>query len=118
MKNNQGGGFAENMAAVFYRLHGFRIAARNYVTGRGTGAGEIDLIVCCGKLLVFVEVKKRKNLDKAAYAIKPEQQRRIWKAAENFIKTHPQYQDCNIRFDAFLFVSWRCFRHVADAWRL
>lgn len=118
MKNNQGGGFAEKMAALFYRLNGFSIIERNYITGRGTGAGEVDLIVCRRKLLVFVEVKKRKNLDKAAYAIKSEQQRRIWKAAENFIENHQEYQNSDIRFDAFLFVSWKCFRHIPDAWRL
>lgn len=118
MADNGGGKFAETMAALFFRLHGFGIVERNYVTGRGTGAGEVDLIVRRGRLLVFVEVKKRSSLDRAEYAVRPAQRRRIWKAAENFIKTHPCCQNCDVRFDAFLFVSWRRFRHVADAWRL
>lgn len=115
---NKDGQYAEKIASIFYRLHGFRVIKNNYVTGKGTGAGEIDLIVKRGNLLVFVEVKKRTNLDKAAYAIRPEQQQRIWKAAENFIAQTDQYQDCDIRFDAFLVDSFFHFKHVPDAWRL
>lgn len=118
MADNKGGKLAENTAALFFRLHGFSMVERNYITGRGTGAGEIDLIVRRGNLLVFVEVKKRRSLDGAAYAIKPVQQQRIWKAAEIFMENHPEYQNNDIRFDAFLFVSWRNFKHIPDAWRL
>lgn len=118
MKDNRGGRLAEFMAAVYFVFRGFRIVRRNYVTGRGTGAGEIDLIVRRGSLLVFVEVKKRRSLEIAADAVTLRQRRRIWKAAENFIKNNPQYIDCNIRFDTFLSDSAFKFRHIADAWRL
>ena len=117
MKNNLSGKIAETMAATYFLLHGFKVVARNYVTGRRTGAGEIDLIVRKKNLLVFVEVKKRSDLDIAAYAILPEQQQRIWKAAENFIKNNPKFDDFNVRFDAFLVSSKFTFKHIADAWR-
>ncbi len=117
MNNRISGKIAETLAAVYFLLHGFRVVARNYVTGRRTGAGEIDLIVVKKNLLVFVEVKKRSSIDDAAYAILPQQQQRIWKAAENFVKNHPQFSDFDIRFDAFLVSSKMSFKHIADAWR-
>ena len=117
MNNRLSGKFAETLATVYFLLHGFRVVARNYVTGKRTGAGEIDLIVCRKNLLVFVEVKKRSSIDNAAYAILPQQQLRIWKAAENFIKNNPCFAEYDVRFDAFLVSSKMSFRHIADAWR-
>ena len=117
MNSKFGGKIAETMAAVYFLLHGFKIVERNYITGKRTGAGEIDLIVSRKNLLVFVEVKKRTDLDVAAYAILPQQRQRIWKAAENFIKNRPQFADCDIRFDAFLVSAKFAFKHIADAWR-
>ena len=78
MQNKKSGVWAEKLACVYFCLHGFKIVEHNYITGKGTGAGEVDLIVSRGKLLVFVEVKKRKNLDDAAYAILNSQKQRIW----------------------------------------
>ena len=117
MNNRLSGKIAETLAVIYFALHGFRIVKRNYVTGKRTGAGEIDLIVKRKNLLVFTEVKKRANLDIAAYAILPKQQQRIWKAAENFVKKHPQFENFDIRFDAFLVSSNLTFKHIADAWR-
>ncbi len=117
MNNRLSGKIAETMAAIYFLLHGFRIVARNYITGRRTGAGEIDLIVAKKNLLVFVEVKKRFGLDDAAYAILPQQQQRIWKAAENFIKNNPRFDNVDVRFDVFLVSSKLSFKHIADAWR-
>ena len=36
---------AEFMALQYLRLKGYSLVACNYITGRGTGAGEVDLIV-------------------------------------------------------------------------
>lgn len=118
MKRNNTGKIAETIAVWYFILHGFAVIKRNFITGRGTGAGEIDLIVTKKNLLVFVEVKKRKSFEEAAYAIKEQQQKRIWKAAENFIKNNPQYIDRDIRFDAFLVKSIFSFKHISDAWRI
>ena len=67
MSNGNSGGYWAETAAMFYLLFkGYFPVARNVVAGRGTGAGEVDLIVRRGRLLVFVEVKKRRNLERAA----------------------------------------------------
>ena len=118
MNNNQSGKLAELIAAIYFISHGYSIIKRNYITGKGTGAGEIDLIVKRNNLLVFVEVKKRTNLETAAYAISPAQQQRLWKAAENFVQTHTEFSNFEIRFDAFLFAFPFKFKHINDAWRL
>lgn len=107
MNHNLSGHLAEFAAGVYYRLRGYRVIARNYVTGRGTKAGEIDFIAVRGTTIVFAEVKKRGDIDTAAYAIKPAQQTRIRIAAENFVAKHPAYQNFDIRFDAVL-VSFPC----------
>ncbi len=108
MNNCRAGHLAESVARFILLLKGYRLVARNYVTGRGTAAGEVDLIVCRGRTLVFVEVKKRQTLETAAYAVSPNQQRRIRRAAESFVARCPRYSGCDIRFDAFL-LSPPCF---------
>jgi len=102
MSNVSSGKAAEFAALNFLRLKGYSLVCQNYITGRGTGAGEIDIIVKKKNLLVFVEVKKRRDLSSAAYAILPKQQERIRRAAEVFLSYHPEYQNFDIRFDAVL----------------
>ena len=106
---------AEFMALQYLRLKGYSLVACNYITGRGTGAGEVDLIVKNQTSLVFVEVKKRKNLEQAAYAIKPKQQLRIRKGAEAFLAKHPEYENFDIRFDAVLIKFPFGFEHIENA---
>ena len=100
MKADAKGHWAEFLARLLFRLKGYRIVAVNYVTGRGTNAGEVDFVACRQNVIVFVEVKQRSSLEKAAYAVKPRQQRRIWRAAEAFLQKHPQYAAFDVRFDA------------------
>ena len=111
-----GGKLAEFWARLWLRCHGYRILAANYRTGRGTHAGEIDIIALRRNMIIFVEVKKRSGLDKAAYAIRPAQQQRIIRGAEAFLQKHPAYQNCDVRFDAVLvsFPLW--IRHIKNAW--
>jgi putative endonuclease len=52
------GVYGENVAADFLRAHGCRILARNFKARRG---GEVDIIARDGKLLLFVEVKTRRE---------------------------------------------------------
>ena len=63
------GHFAETKAALFLRLKGYRVVERNFKPPRGTGAGEIDLIVKKGNVLVFVEVKLRQTETAAAESV-------------------------------------------------
>ena len=110
------GKFSEFLARTYMRLHGFRIVSKNYITGRGTTAGEIDFIAKRGKLLVFAEVKQRTTLENAAYAIKPAQQQRLIRGAKSFLKSNPQYAVYDLRFDAILITFPLSVRHIPNAW--
>lgn len=118
MKADAKGYWAEFLARFLFRLKGYRIVAANYITGKRTGAGEIDFIARRQNVLVFVEVKQRSNIEKAAYSVFPEQQKRIWRAAENFISRHPSYAGFDIRFDVVLVSLPFKIRHIPDAFRL
>ena len=106
---------AEFIALQYLRLKGYSLIACNYVTGRGTGAGEVDIIVKNSHTIVFVEVKKRKDLETAAYAIKPAQIARVRRGAEAFLSIHREYAEYNVRFDAVLVESMLKIRHIENA---
>ncbi len=110
----QAGRRAEAVAAWWLRLKGFTVLARRH---RAPG-GEIDLVVRRGRLLVFVEVKQRADLDLAAAAVTPHQQRRIAQAAEHYRAVAPkELRALDVRFDVVLVAPGRPPRHVADAFR-
>ena len=115
MADKNQGKFAEFIALQYLRLKGYSLVACNYTTGRGTGAGEIDIIIKNQNTLVFIEVKKRQTLTDAAYAIQPKQQQRIRRGAEAFLASHPEYYDFNIRFDAILVESPFKIKHIENA---
>lgn len=52
-----GANLGEDMAAVFLKKQGHKIVKKNY----REKCGEIDIISLDGKVLVFTEVKQRKN---------------------------------------------------------
>lgn len=111
------GQWAERLAALWLRCKGYRILARRLGAARGSGAGEIDLVVRRGALVAFVEVKWRPTLSEAAAAILPRQRRRIARAAAGFLAGRPDLTACAIRFDAVLVAPGRLPRHLPDAWR-
>ena len=105
---------AEWLATWYLRLKGYRIVATNL---RLTG-GEIDIVARKGRLLAFIEVKARRDMDTAQDAIRPQQQARVAAAAQEFLGTRPQFQSFDGRFDALLIAPRRLPRHIRDAWRL
>ena len=107
---------AEFLAQNYLRLKGFRIVAGNYITGRGTNAGEVDIIAARANLLIFVEVKKRSDLNKAAYAVSLRQQQRIICGAKAFLQKNPQYAGYDCRFDAVLVAFPLHIKHIENAW--
>lgn len=116
MKNNQSGIWAEFLARTLFFFKGYRIVAKNYVTGKGTTAGEIDFIAKKSKTIIFVEVKKRKTIENASYAISTTQQQRIINGAKSFIAKNQKYKDFDLRFDAVL-VKLPCkIVHIKSAW--
>ncbi len=107
------GRFAEALAAWSLRLKGYRIMARGF----RAGAGEIDIIARRGKLVAFVEVKARRDMDDAARSLRPRQARRIIRAAEAYLQARPSLGGLDLRFDVILVSPWRLPVHLVDAWR-
>lgn len=76
---------SEFYARLYLRLHGFRIVASRYVTGRHTHRAEIDIIARRGNLLIFVEVKHRPSFENVSTAVTAAQAARLRRAAETYI---------------------------------
>ena len=104
---------AEALAAVLLILKGHRILARR----ARTPVGEIDLIARRGRTLVFAEVKARDSLNAGTEALAPRQRNRIARAAEAFVRTRPDLDGLDWRFDLIVVAGgWRV-KHLKDAWR-
>ena len=106
--------FAETLAALLFRLKGYRIVARRYKTP----VGEIDLVAVKGKRLTFIEVKARKSREDAAWTLPTRQRRRIVRAAQYWLSSHPNFAGHDMAFDVVLAAPWRWPHHIADAFRI
>ncbi len=102
---------AETLAALLLRLKGHRIVARRYKTP----VGEIDLVALKGRRLAFVEVKRRKTREDAAWTLPAKQRRRIVRAAQYWLAGHPDFCGHDIAFDVVLTAPLAWPRHIADA---
>ncbi len=107
------GRWAETLAAWRLRLAGYRVIARNF----RVPVGEIDLIARRGQILIFVEVKARRDVLAAAEAVRIAQRQRIRNAATAFLARRPDLAGLDMRFDAILVAGGLIPRHLADAWR-
>ena len=114
MNKKQKGRFGEFLARMMFRFKGYRVIEENYVTGRGTTAGEIDFIAKKAHTIVFVEVKERQTMENALYAISEHQKERLKRAAKLYLARHPRYLDYDVRFDA-VFVSKFKLKHIQNA---
>ncbi len=104
--------FAEYCAAVLLLLKGYRILARRYKTPWG----EIDLVAKRRKMLVFVEVKRRKTLLSGLDAITPHQQGRIENAGQMYLASS-RLNTNSLRIDVIVVTPWWVY-HLKDAWRV
>lgn len=111
--NDRSGRRAERLAAFYLRLKGYHVRARRYVCA----AGEIDLIAEKGRLLVFAEVKLRRDRALALQSVSARQKSRISKAAGAYLKQNPELAQADIRFDVIVFGRWTWPRQIEDAWR-
>ncbi len=102
---------AETIVALLLRLKGHRIVARRYETP----VGEIDLVALKGKRLAFVEVKRRKTTEDAAFTVTAKQRRRIVRAAQYWLASHPRFTGHDIAFDVVLAAPWSWPRVIANA---
>lgn len=118
-KHNFYGKFAEIFAKIILVLKGYNIINANLKQQyKGIGIGEVDIIAVKNKTIIFIEVKKRKTLPLALEALCRKQQLRILKASEIFIKYNPDFNNYDIRFDAFAIGNFFLFKHIKNAWRL
>lgn len=119
MKSNHARGhFAEKIACLYLMMKGWWPVKMNYVVGRGTGAGEVDLILVRGKTLIFVEVKYRPTLVQAMEAITVQNQIRVAKSSAVFLQKNPKYKDYQVRYDAILLAPKKWPKHLQNAWSL
>jgi putative endonuclease len=102
---------AESRAAAYLMAKGYRILARRFRTPHG----EIDIVARRRQLLAFVEVKARRSLNDAAYAVTPRKQLRIIAAAQGWLMAHPEHAAFELRFDAILIAPRRLPRHLPGA---
>lgn len=107
----------ERAAARFLWWRGYHIVGRQE---RLTG-GELDLVAVHQQTVVFVEVKTRRNLrlGHPAEAVTEQKQRRITRAALQYMKSHGLLE-CHARFDVVC-VIWPAdkrrptFQHIQNA---
>ncbi len=112
-RRERSGRNAENAAALWLQIKGYRVLERR----ARTPACEIDLVVRKGRMLVFVEVKSRRTIDAAREAVTPELRRRLEQAAKLWAGRRRDAQSLLWRFDMVLLAPGRLPLHVRDAWR-
>lgn len=93
----------EDLAIEYFKKNGFFCIERRYKTKNG----EIDVIFINEKtkMIVFVEVKRRKKIYDYDGVITKKQWNRIYNASMDFIQLHTEYSDYIIRYDAFICFS-------------
>ena len=87
----------EQKALSHYRLRGYRILGTNV----WSGGYELDLVVRRGRRLAFVEVKAKsgERLGDPLEMVTEEKQRRLRRAAEAWLASHPECVGLEARFD-------------------
>ena len=94
----QSGLAAEDAVCQKLRNTGWQILLQRARTRRG----EIDIVAQKGALISFVEVKQRQTLRGAAECLSATQSRRLYRAAECLLQSHPHWQYEELRFDLFM----------------
>ena len=96
----QRGARAELAAGAFLCARGLTVLQHNF----RRRAGELDLVARDGDVLVIAEVRLRtgRACGGAAASIDARKQRRIARAAQLLLQSHPQYRRLAVRFDALL----------------
>lgn len=104
---------AERRSRDFLLQKGCRILA----TRCRTPYGEIDLIAASSERLIFVEVKRRRTLDEAAFSFSLAQQKRLLRAVDYLIIINDTWRREETRFDLALHDLAGGMRWVPDILR-
>ena len=102
---------AEYLAAAFLLCKGYRILAIRH----RTGLGEIDLIARRGDLVVCVEVKARRDVDSAVFAVTGTAQNRIRAASDLWLSRQPDAHRMSVRYYNVAVRRGRLPHHLVDA---
>lgn len=105
------GRFSEYVAALYLLLKGYRIVALRH----RTRLGEIDIIARKRDLVIFVEVKARRDERAAVDAVGYAAQRRIRAASDLWLARQAQYARLSQRYDIIAVRPGRLPRHFQDA---
>lgn len=105
------GQFSEYVAALYLILKGYRIAAFRY----RTKVGEIDIVARKGDLVVFVEVKARRDERGAVDAVSYAAQKRIRDASDFWLARQPASHLLSQRYDIVAVLPGRFPRHFPNA---
>jgi len=91
------GARAESAAHDFLLAQGLRPVTRNYRCPHG----EIDLVMCDGEELVFVEVRLRRGgaWVSGVESVDGRKRRRLLASAEHFLQRHREHAGRGCRFD-------------------
>ena len=102
----------EYLAAAALMLKGYSILEMRYKTPMG----EIDIIARRGRLIAFVEVKARPNLDEAINAVTHKARERICSAGAAYL-ARKRLENFSQRYDVMAVCPRRWPVHIRDAWR-
>jgi putative endonuclease len=105
------GHVSEYVAALYLAAKGYRIRAIRY----RTKLGEIDIIARRGDLIICVEVKARRDIDSAVFAVTGTAQHRIRAASELWLSRQPDAHRLSLRYDIVAVLPWRLPKHLKDA---
>lgn len=113
-KTHQLGQWGEKIALLFLEEKGYQTLETRY----RTPYGEIDIITRKENLLVFVEVKTRKNTNALSTALTPHQYQHATQAAEHFLSNYPESHLLEIRFDAIMVNQNGVLNHIEGIWEI
>ena len=105
------GHVSEYLAALYLLAKGYRIRAIRY----RTKLGEIDIIARRGDLVVCVEVKARRDVGSAVFAVTGTAQHRIRAASDIWLSRQPDAHRLSLRYDIVAVLPWRLPKHFTDA---
>lgn len=110
------GASAERVAEQWLAQRGLQTVARNYRSKRG----ELDLVMCDGDCVVFVEVRLRSRSDfgGASASVDGAKQRRLIATAQHFLLCHPAWCDAPCRFDVIAGDGRGNWQWLRDAFQL
>ncbi len=104
----------ENIALQYLLNLGYTLLCRNW-RSKKRGFGEIDLVMTKGVVIVFVEVKYRKQgcFGTAGHAIDEKKKSRLYEAASEYLATKGYGIEKECLFSAFLIDEYNGSRNIS-----